>query len=151
MSETVVETGTSAWPPFLAVHARLVARIETRLAEADLPPLAWYDVLWVLERAPETRLRMSELADQLIISRSNVTRLVDRLGRAKLVRRAATEEDGRGASAVLTRKGAERRAAMWPVYRAAIAELFDRHFSATEAATLRAAFGRVLAAERAAR
>ena len=149
MPKNTDATATSAWPRFLAAHARLVARIEAGLAQAGLPPLAWYDVLWALEQAPERRLRMSELADRLVISRSNVTRLVDRLVRAKLVRRAATEADGRGASAVLTAKGLEQRAAMWPVYRDGIAERFDRHLSAQEAATLERVFDRMIEADRA--
>ena len=75
----------------------------------QLPPLGWYDVLWGLERTPERRLRMSELADQVVLSRSNLTRLVDWLEEEGLVARERSAEDSRGAYAVLTDKGQEMR------------------------------------------
>ena len=61
----------SAWPAFITAHDALVVRIEERLRAASLPDLSWYVVLWVLERAPEQRLRMHELADTAVIARSN--------------------------------------------------------------------------------
>jgi len=121
-----------AWPLFLTVHARLLEQVEARLKAAGLPELAWYDVLWALERAPEGRLRMHELADALVVSRSNLTRLVDRLEAAGLAERARGGEDRRGAYAVLTAAGRGLRARMWPVYADAIDELFDRRLSAAE-------------------
>jgi DNA-binding MarR family transcriptional regulator len=111
--------------------------MEKRLKDAGLPPLAWYDVLWILERTPDQRLRMSALADQLVLTRFNVTRLVDRLVEAGLVARRQTKEDGRGFYAVLTEKGRALRKQMWTVYRPAIVELFNRHLSAAQHATCR--------------
>ena len=95
----------SVWPLFLTAHSVLVERIEARLAGAGLPPLAWYDVLWALERAPERRLRMSELADHVVLSRSNLTRLVDRLEEAGLVARERSPHDRRAQHIRLTRAG----------------------------------------------
>jgi DNA-binding MarR family transcriptional regulator len=115
----------SVWALFLTTHAVLVERIETRLAQAGMPPLAWYDVLWGLERAPDQRLRMSELAEKVVFSRSNLTRLVDRLADAGLVQRERSEEDRRGAYAVLTTEGKAMRRRMWPVYAQGIKELFE--------------------------
>jgi len=138
----------SAWPALLTARALVVERIEARLAEAGLPELAWYDVLWALERAPALRLRMHELAAQMVISRSNLTRLVDRLEAAGLVARERDGEDRRGAFAVLTPDGRELRARMWKVYGRAIDELFDRHLAADATAALRASLLRVIAAAR---
>ena len=121
------------WPLFLTAQAVLVEQIEARFAAAKLPPLAWYDVLWGLERAPERRVRMSELADRVVLSRSNLTRLVDRLEEAGLVARQRSAEDRRGAYAVLTDKGQEMRRRMWPLYQAAIRELFESRLSEPEA------------------
>lgn len=148
MAKTVEKTDTSLWPLFLTAHAVLVSKIESRLSGAGLPPLLWYDVLWALERAPEYRLRMSELADTTVLSRSNLTRLVDRLESAGLVARARAEADRRGAFAVVTSKGRAMRRKTWPIYSAAIKELFDDHIDGGEAAQMQAALRRVLNAAR---
>lgn len=138
----------SVWPLFLTAHAVLVERIEARLAGAGLPPLAWYDVLWALERAPERRLRMSELADHVVLSRSNLTRLVDRLEEGGLVARERSEEDRRGAYAVITTEGREVRRKMWPTYEAGIREVFDSQLGEAEARPMAAALQRMLDAAR---
>ncbi|MDP9496424.1 MAG: MarR family transcriptional regulator, partial [Actinomycetota bacterium] len=92
----------AAWRTFLRAHAVLVRRLEAELvAEHDLP-LASYDVLVQLSEAPQQRLRMTELADRVLLSRSGLTRLVDRLVRDGLVERQACSEDARGMLAVLT-------------------------------------------------
>jgi DNA-binding MarR family transcriptional regulator len=139
----------SIWPTFLTAHAVLVERVEARLAAAGLPPLSWYDVLWALERAEGGRMRLAGLAEKVVLSRSNMTRLIDRLEQAGLVRRERSAEDRRGAFAALTRDGAKVRAKMWPVYQRAIAELFDRHLAPGEAQGLDAALRRMLDAARA--
>jgi DNA-binding MarR family transcriptional regulator len=144
-----LETPTgSIWPLFLTAHAVLVEKIEMRLAAAEFPALTWYDVLWGLERAPEQRLRMSELAEKVVLSRSNLTRLVDRLEEAGLVARERSEEDRRGAYAVLTLAGRDLRKRMWPEYQAAIRDLFDRYLDDSEVATLNAVFRRLIDAAR---
>ncbi len=134
----------SVWALFLTAHATLVEEIESRLARQDLPPLGWYDVLWALERADEQRLRMNELATQVVLSRSNLTRLVDRLEQAGLVERQRSEDDRRGAYAVLTASGKAMRKRMWPTYQNAIRELFEEGISETEAATMGKALRRLL-------
>lgn len=139
----------SAWPALLTARALIVDAIEGRLAEAGLPELSWYDLLWGLERAPRGRLRMHELASQAVITRSNLTRLVDRLEAAGLVVRERDGEDRRGAFAVLTAAGRQLRGRMWKVYGRAIEELFDRHLEPEESAALRACLLRVIAAARA--
>jgi DNA-binding MarR family transcriptional regulator len=139
---------TAAWAKLLTVQAVLVEAIEAKLKAARLPPLAWYDVLWALERAPGARLRMAELADRLVVSRYNVTRLVDRLQDAGLVEREPAPDDARGAYAALTTAGRSMRRRMWSVYGGAIDELFLRHMSARERDALEAALGKVLAGVR---
>lgn len=81
------------WRSFLRAHSQVVRRLERDLtAEAGLP-LAWYDVLLQLAEAPDRRLRMAELADSVLLSRSGLTRLVDRLQAAGLVQRGADERN----------------------------------------------------------
>jgi len=144
MAKSTEITKASVWALFLTAHAVLVEEIEVRLVEAGLPQLSWYDVLWALERAEDHRLRMSELADMTVLSRSNLTRLVDRLENAGLVERERVEEDRRGAFAVVTAEGRAMRRKMWPVYSAAIKVLFEDHIDGSEAAKMGNALRRIL-------
>jgi DNA-binding MarR family transcriptional regulator len=137
-----------AWRALITAHAAAIERIERELFEAGLPPLGWYDVLLELWRAPGGRLRMHELARAVVLSRSGLTRLVDRLEKACLLRREPTPEDGRGSFAVLTDEGARMREKMWPVYAEGIAKHFGAHISDEEAQVLTRALGRVRAAAR---
>jgi DNA-binding MarR family transcriptional regulator len=141
-------TSSETWALLLTAHAVLLGAMEKRLKNAGFPPLAWYDVLWALERAPDQRLRMHALADQLVLTRFNATRLVDRLVKAGLVARRKSAEDKRGLHAVLTGKGRALRRQMWPVYRDAIAELFNRHLDDGEHDALQAVMRRLLAQAR---
>jgi len=138
------QISTETWALFLTAHSVLIGAMEKRLKDAGLPPLAWYDVLWILERTPDQRLRMSALADQLVLTRFNVTRLVDRLVEAGLVARRQTKEDGRGSYAVVTEKGRALRRQMWTVYRPAIVELFNQHLNTAQHAEVQSVMRRLL-------
>ena len=135
-----------AWALLLATHATLVERIEAALSAADLPPLAWYDVLWELEKAEDGKMRMSELAERVVLSRSNLTRLADRLEKAKVLRRESCADDKRGAYCAITRAGLQMREKMWPVYREQIDQLFGMHLNAEEARLMSLALEKVLQA-----
>jgi DNA-binding MarR family transcriptional regulator len=114
----------AAWRAFLNAHAGVVRSIEADLAEAGLPPLGWYDVLWALYRAEGGRLRMRDLANEVVLSRTGMTRLVDRIERAGLLRREPVPGDARGAYAVVTDAGVEMLRQMWPVYSRGIEQRF---------------------------
>jgi len=136
-----------AWAILLTAHATLVERIEAALAAAGLPSLSWYDVLWELEKA-DGRLRMHNLARRVVLSRSNLTRLADRLEDAGLITREDCAEDGRGYDLVLTRAGRAMRKKMWPVYEAGIERVFSRHVTADEARAIGEALARAVKAAR---
>jgi DNA-binding MarR family transcriptional regulator len=135
-SARVPEPHLSAWRAVLNAHAFVVARVEEALAEAELPPLAWYDVLWALRRAPSRQARMADLADGLTLSRGGVTKLVDRLEAARLLRRERAEDDGRGFYAVLTDDGERMLSRMWPVYAGVLGETFVDSLSEKEAGVI---------------
>lgn len=97
-----------AWRSFLEAHARLARRLDEELRASHGITLAEYDALLQLARSPGRRLRMHELADRVILSRSGISRLVDRLEADRLVVRTACSTDGRGAEAVLTEAGLAR-------------------------------------------
>jgi DNA-binding MarR family transcriptional regulator len=121
-----VRLAATAWGALLRVHAGLVPVMDRTLRNEAGLPLTWYDVLLELTTAPNQRLRMSELGERVVLSRTRVSRLVDELAGAGLVRRDANPDDARSSFAVLTAAGraAYRRAA--PIYLRAI----TRHFAA---------------------
>jgi DNA-binding MarR family transcriptional regulator len=96
------------WRAFLQAHARISRRLDEELrAEHDLT-IGEYDALLTIAQAPERRIRMRQLADEVILSKSGVTRLIDRLVDDGLVERSACLADARGAEAVLTERGLAR-------------------------------------------
>ncbi len=135
-----------SWRGLLTVHARVVAQIEARLAAGNLPPLTWYDALFALYEAKGRSLRVSDLADRVLLSRSGMTRLVDRLEESKLIRRESCEEDKRGAHVILTDAGIDTLRQMWPAYQRGIQELFARHLSDQEATLLDSLWRKMLVA-----
>ena len=127
-------TGTElgAWRGMLRVHAALVRELDAELDAAHELPLTSYDVLIYLQSAPGKRLRMAELADSVLLSRSGVTRLVDRLEREGLIVRDTCTSDGRGCFAVLTDDGEQTLARARPTHLSGVRERFLRHFSDDE-------------------
>jgi DNA-binding MarR family transcriptional regulator len=93
------------WRRFVETHAAIVRRLDENLSAQSGLTLSSYEVLVELVRAPGNRLRMAELAERLLFTRSGVTRLVDRLERDGLVERSECPHDGRGVYAILTEKG----------------------------------------------
>lgn len=114
-----------AWRAFLRAHSTMLRRIGSDLDEADLPALSWYDVLAALRDAPEgQRLRQIELAERVLLSTSGLSRLVDRIEAAGLIRRVQCPGDRRSMHVELTDEGTEMLERMWPVYARGIAEDF---------------------------
>jgi DNA-binding MarR family transcriptional regulator len=103
------------WRSFLRAHATIMRDLERELLAQTSLPLAWYDVLLQLAEAPGRRLRMAELADRVLLSRSGLTRLIDRLQAEQLVVREPSADDARGTYTVLTAAGFERLRAAAPV------------------------------------
>ena len=97
----------AAWRGLLRVHARMSKALDAELMREHRLPLSSYEVLLYLADSPDGRLRMSELADSVLLSRSGLTRLVDRLERDGLLRRQRCEEDQRGWFAEITDDGRE--------------------------------------------
>jgi DNA-binding MarR family transcriptional regulator len=116
MASRIPPAHLDAWRGVLNAHSAVVERVEGALAATRLPPLAWYDVLWAVRRAPARRARMAELAEGLTVSRGGLTKLADRLEGAGLLRREAADDDGRGVYAAITEAGEEMLRRMWDVY-----------------------------------
>ncbi|HNP74246.1 MAG TPA: MarR family transcriptional regulator [Kouleothrix sp.] len=148
MQNILDNSALAAWRNFITAHAALIERIDGDLVAAECVPLSWYDVLIELQEAPERRLRMSDLASRVVLSRSTLTHLVERLEDQGLVRRERSAHDRRGAYAVLTDQGHAALRRAWPIYAQGIADHFSRHLSAGEVATMTAALERILGALR---
>jgi len=116
----------AAWRGMLEAHSLLVAELDAELERDHGLPLSSYEVLMNLGDTDDGRLRMSELADRLLLSRSGITRLADRLERQGLIERERCEEDGRGLFAHLTPAGREKLDAARPDHLAGV----RRHFLA---------------------
>src|SRR4051794_39934801 len=110
------EAELAVWRGFLRVHAALAKQLDAELDRTHGIPLSSYEVLINLQAAPHRRLRMADLADRALLSRSGMTRLVDRLERQGLLVRDTCVSDARGCFAVLTDAGAELLAKARPTH-----------------------------------
>jgi len=133
----------AAWRGFLRAHGVLLARLDRELHAEHGMALADYDVLVQLHAAPDRRLRMRELADAVLLSRSGLTRLVDRLVEQGLVAREPCPDDARGCFAVLTRSGARALHEARPTHLAGVRRLFLSRLSARQQAELAEAWDRI--------
>ncbi len=113
-----------AWRVFLEAHAHIIRALEADLLNEQNMPLQHYDVLVQLSEATDRRLRMSELAERTLLSRSGLSRLVDRLVVEQLVVREPCADDARGVEAVLTDAGLQRLQTAWVTHVRGVRELF---------------------------
>ena len=146
MTEQLSKQHLVAWRTFLKAHALLVDRIDHDLVAARQLPLSWYDVLIELYEAPERRLRMHELSERVVLSRSGLTRLVDRLEAEGFLRRDRSGTDRRGAYAVITEQGIAALRHAWPIYAKGIAQYFAHWLTEEEARLFESALERIVQA-----
>ncbi|MEU6780685.1 MarR family transcriptional regulator [Nonomuraea angiospora] len=128
----------AVWRMMQRAQVRITRHLEAELHVAHDLPLASYEVLVQLAEAPERRLRMNDLAGRVLLSRSGLTRLIDRLQRDGLVSREACADDARGLFAVLTDAGAERLAEATPTYLRGVRTQFLDLLGAEEITRVRA-------------
>lgn len=128
--------GIAAWRNFLTAHARITRRLDDELQAAHGMSLAEYDALLQIAHAPGRRVRMNVLAERVILSRSGVTRLVDRLEAAGSVARAACASDARGQEAVLTQLGLDRLRRAAPTHLDGVRRYFLDRLDADDLAAL---------------
>jgi DNA-binding MarR family transcriptional regulator len=133
-----------AWRGLLRVHSALVKALDAELLAGHDLPLTSYEVLINLQAAPDKRRRMAELADGVLLSRSGMTRLVDRLEKEGLLVRDACVSDGRGTFAVLTDKAEALLTEARRTHLDGVRERFLTHFESHELTHLAALWNRVL-------
>jgi DNA-binding MarR family transcriptional regulator len=130
------EEELGAWRGMLRAHAALTKALDADLTREHDLPLSSYEVLLFLNDSDDGRMRMSELADSVLLSRSGLTRLVDRLERDGLLRRERCESDARGWFAEITPKGRELFAVARKTHLDGVRELFLSRFTRAELRTL---------------
>lgn len=119
----------AAWVAMFVTTGLATKAIDERLRAAGMVSMDVYDVLLVLEDAPGHKMRLSDLAERALLTRSGMTRMTDRLEKQGLLERQSCTVDRRVQYAVLTEKGLHERIRAWDVYRDGIAELFAAHLS----------------------
>jgi DNA-binding MarR family transcriptional regulator len=133
-----------AWRGMLRVHATLTKALDAELEAEHGLPLSSYEVLLHLDDAEGQRMRMSDLATTVILSRSGLTRLVDRLEREGLIARESCPSDARGSFATLTSAGGRKLAAARATHLAGVRSMFVDHFTDEELELLGSAWERLL-------
>jgi DNA-binding MarR family transcriptional regulator len=144
-------TKLKAWRLFFESAWALLDVLDRELQEGAGIPLRWYDVLVHLEEAPDERLRMGDLADAILSSKSGLTRVVDKMEEAGLVCRERPDGDRRVIEVALTAGGREALAAARPIHRDGIRRHFASHLDAEDVRALTRGLRKVRDAVRPAR
>lgn len=142
------DAGVAAWRALLLAHSGALRAIEADVRDAGDIPLTWYDVLLELNSAPDRRLRMRELSDRVVLSRTRISRLVDAMAAAGLVTKQPDDVDARATWATLTADGRKALRDTAPVYLAAIEQHFASHLTDTQLRQVTSALSRVADAHR---
>jgi len=132
----------NAWGALLRAHAALVPALDREVQGQSGLPLSWYDVLLELATQPEGRLRMTDLAERVVLSRSRVSRLVDELIARGLVSKEDHPDDRRSAYAVITKAGLSAFRSAAPVYLRAIEKQFAANLTDEDLVTLAEILGK---------
>ena len=133
-----------AWIQFHRAHRLLLEKVENSLKDNGLPPLDWYDVLLELHREKSVGLRQYEVGKKVLLNKHNLSRLIDRLEKNKLVVRHSCAEDGRGNRIKITDEGEKMLKQMWPVYKKSIQECFGNKLNSDECIELFRVLNKVL-------
>ena len=138
------ERRDQAWPLFLKTYSTLVEALESELQAASDLPLSWFEVLLQLQDAEGGRRRMNDLAESLLLSKSGITRLIDRMSSDGLIERRPCETDRRVVYAAITRKGRNAYKKAAPIAFRGIEKHFTRVLSAAELRTFRTTLEKLL-------
>lgn len=130
------EPAVTAWARLVRINTGVLERVQAALKAAGLPPISWYDVLLELHRVGEAGLRQYEICEEVLLTKHNLSRLIDRLEREGLVERRSCPEDGRGNVVRITPAGSAMLRRMWPVYGRVLHQEIESRLTASELADL---------------
>ena len=144
MSRNPSDAAAQAWVRLMRARDRVLGAIEHDLKAAGVAPLAWYDVLLELSRAPDGRLRPIEIEKVTLVAQYNLSRLLDRLEKEGLVARVPCADDARGQWVVITEKGRAVQARTWKVYAKSIQKHVGEKLDDKSAGALAELLGRLI-------
>ncbi len=144
MTTTSGDQRLASWRAFLLTYSTVLRELEQEMEAAQDLPLTWYDILAHLDSAQRGAMRMQELAESVLLSRSGLTRVIDRMGQAGLVGRHPCEEDRRGTYAVITNRGKETLFRAMPGHIESINEHFLRYLDVFDVQALLRVLTKVL-------
>ncbi len=134
----------AAWAWFFRAHRVLQDKVEADLKAAGLPPLSWYDVLYLIYEAPGRRVRQSEIGSKLLLPKYNLSRLLDRLAARNLIVKTVRSDDKRGNFIEISPAGKKLLKEMWTIYGSGIQRHFGEHYTADELNRLRVLVSKVI-------
>src|SRR4051795_7816241 len=144
MSRKPSDAVTKAWARLIRAREIVVGAVERDLKAAGLPPLARYDVLLELTRAPDGRLRPFEIEKETLLAQYNLSRLLDRFEKEGLIVREPCGDDGRGQWVLITERGKAVQARTWKVYSRSIQQHVGEKLDDKSAAALAGLLGRLV-------
>lgn len=144
MTEILNDAAVTAWVRLMKAQHAAHSQVEQAFKDGGFPPLAWYDVLWELERGEAGGMRPFELERELLVPQYGLSRLLERMAKAGYLERRPCEEDGRGQLILLTKEGRQLRRRMWQVYAPALKEAVGERLTEKEAVTLGRLLGKLL-------
>jgi DNA-binding MarR family transcriptional regulator len=130
--DSLTQKQVAAWRQLLVCHSRIVRLVEREFESKGLVPFTFYDILLHLRHAPNREMRFRDINGEVVLSRSALSRCLDRMAADGLVTKQDCPEDPRGLVLQITSKGEAELKKAWPVYRDLIVNLFGRHFSEDE-------------------
>ncbi|MEX2651199.1 MAG: MarR family transcriptional regulator [Acidimicrobiia bacterium] len=146
MKSPLTAEALDAWRAMLFASSHVVQALGADMEEDHGLPITWFDVLGRLRQAPEGRLRMHELEEQSVFTRSGITRLADRIENAGLIERVRSSSDRRGVYLRITNAGIEKLDEIWPDHQRSIWQHFARHLDASDLRALQRAAEKIKAA-----
>ena len=143
MSSSLTQKQVAAWRQLLVCHSQIIRLIEREFESQGLVPFTFYDILFHLRHAPKREMRFRDINGEVVLSRSALSRCVDRMAAEGLVAKLDCPEDPRGLVVQITSKGEAELKKAWPIYRNLIVNLFGRHFKENELDFLAQRFAKV--------
>jgi DNA-binding MarR family transcriptional regulator len=143
VSSSLTQKQVAAWRQLLVCHSRIIRLIEREFESQGLVPFTFYDILFHLRHAPNREMRFRDINGEVVLSRSALSRCLDRMTTEGLVAKLDCPEDPRGLVVQITRKGEAELKKAWPIYRNLIVNLFGRHFKENELDFLAQRFAKV--------
>ena len=143
MSDSLTQKQVAAWRQLLICQSQIVRLVEREFESQSLVSFTFYDILFHLRHAPDREMRFRDINGEVVLSRSALSRCLDRMAAEGLVAKLDCPEDPRGLVVQITSKGEAELKKAWPVYRNLIVNLFGRHFKEGELDFLAQRFSKV--------